>query len=967
MTLLFCDLVGSSRLAARLDPEDFAALLVAYRERCAAAVVQNGGWMSGYSGDGVIACFGYPRAMGREAQAAVNCALAIAQEVSALAGATRLPGGSELAVRIGIETGLVVAGRLGPAAAMEVDAFVGTVPNTAARLQGLAEPNGVVIGEATHELVHHEFDCEELPAERLVHLQPPVRAFAVRGEAKRRGRRLVLNRRDVPLIGRSAPLGLLRERWARAAEGQGQTVLLSGEAGIGKSRLAQELVDHITAAPHALTVLACAPHASGTAFYPALAALRDELATAVEHAGSKLGMREALAARFAAIGNGNDDTVAVIAEALGLGTAPTDLAPAVRRHLLLHGLQAWLLHPIDDDPLLIVAEDLHWSDPSLLELLQGLSELLPASRVMLLATYRSEFVLSWPDRPTTLRMTLPPLDRHDAERLLNALARHDTTETREAILARSDGVPLFLEEFTLAAYTPAVPRTLQQLFTARLDGLAETKRLAQCAAILAPHIEPDLLASLAGLPVGIVDSWLKRLVNAELLMRTGVPSAYTFRHALLQQAASESILLAERRALHARAAAVLANLRPELAEHQPEELAQHHVLAGEFSAAVPLYARAARRALAGAALEEAESQARRGLEAAAALSPPDAKAELELRVLLGQVLIARLGYASARVQETFEEALGAAEQVRDQTHAVPALRGLASFYQVRGPLSRAEAICSWLVAAAERADEPCMLVDAWRRRGWNHGCMGRMAEAEEDLARALEAFDATRVEEHIAVAGHDPRVVALANLCWLAPAYYGLIVAEQRAQAAAAAAGDSRHPVSACYGLLFAALVLQQAKRLDHALSLAERALELAGEKGLAYWVAVGKVAVGYDQVIRRKDAAAGRDAIRLGLASYRETQGELLRPFILSLLAEAEVALGDFDAAQRAMGEALDVAIAIEAKGFVPELLLRQAQLCEANTATESRELFERALAAARAQGAEAVASTASLKLHAH
>src|SRR5215510_5607800 len=251
MTLLFCDLVGSSRLAARLDPEDFAALLVAYRERCAAAVVQNGGWMSGYSGDGVIACFGYPRAMGREAQAAVNCALAIAQEVSALAGATRLPGGSELAVRIGIETGLVVAGRLGPAAAMEVDAFVGTVPNTAARLQGLAEPNGVVIGEATHELVHHEFDCEELPAERLVHLQPPVRAFAVRGEAKRRGRRLVLNRRDVPLIGRSAPLGLLRERWARAAEGQGQTVLLSGEAGIGKSRLAQELVDHITAAPHA--------------------------------------------------------------------------------------------------------------------------------------------------------------------------------------------------------------------------------------------------------------------------------------------------------------------------------------------------------------------------------------------------------------------------------------------------------------------------------------------------------------------------------------------------------------------------------------------------------------------------------------------------------------------------------------------------------------------------------------------
>jgi tetratricopeptide (TPR) repeat protein len=329
------------------------------------------------------------------------------------------------------------------------------------------------------------------------------------------------------------------------------------------------------------------------------------------------------------------------------------------------------------------------------------------------------------------------------------------------------------------------------------------------------------------------------------------------------------------------------------------------------------------------------------------------------------VLIARRGYASTAVQEAFEGALSAAEHVREETRALPALRGLASFYQVRGPLSRAEAICNRLVAAAERAGHPCMLVDAWRRRGWNHGCMGRMAEADQDLARSLNTFEPAKAAEHIAVAGHDPHVLALANLCWLAPAYHGFDVAAQRAEAAAVAAQSSPHPVSACYGLIFSALVLQQAGRLDEAVRLSDQALALAGEKGFSYWVAMGKVAAGYDKVARRTNLKTGREAIRLGLASYRETQGELLRPFILSLLAEAEMALGDFAAAEDAMREAIDVATTIQAWGFLPELLLRQARLCGPDSQSASRNLLEQALATAQAQGAEAVASAASRQLN--
>ena len=271
MTALFCDLVGSSTLAARLDPEEFAALLVAYRERCAAVVTHNAGYISRYVGDGVLACFGYPSATGRDAQAAVASGLAIAREISALARTTPLRGGRELAVRVGIRTGVVVAGRLGPESAVEVDALVGTAPNTAARLQQLAPPNSVVIGEATHGLVAEFFVCEELTAQRPV---PGGTAFLVTAEATRSGGRSVLVRRRVPLVGRTAQSALICERWARASNGKGQAIFLSGEAGVGKSRLAQELLDHAAKEQPALIVLACAPGTAGTALYPAIDALR---------------------------------------------------------------------------------------------------------------------------------------------------------------------------------------------------------------------------------------------------------------------------------------------------------------------------------------------------------------------------------------------------------------------------------------------------------------------------------------------------------------------------------------------------------------------------------------------------------------------------------------------------------------------------------------------------------------------
>jgi class 3 adenylate cyclase len=963
MTVLFCDIIGSSALAARLDPEELGELLVVYRERCAAAVAQHNGFVSRYVGDGIIACFGYPRAVGRDAQNAVECGLAIGREVASIAHDTVLRGASELAVRIGIETGTVVAGRLGPEGAVELDALVGTAPNVAARLQELAAPNGVVIGEATYELVNAHFDCCELPASRLARLQPPTRAFSIRSSVRQRGGRLNV-RRQTDLVGRTTEFRLLCERWELAATGIGQAILLAGEAGIGKSRLAQELLDHLVArGPIRQLVMVCTPRSAQTALYPAIEALRLSLEDEVEDDGSPT---RALVAVGEAAGLRGELSLQLLAEALAVGPGPTNLTPLVRRRLLLDALQAWLLSQANDIPLLIIAEDLHWADPSLLELLHNVAQLLPRTNAMLLATCRSDLVppgLNWPNM---LRLSLPTLSRVEAELLLDALPGGRNPESREAILFRSDGIPLFLEEFALAAGASAVPRTLQELFTARLDGLGEAKWLAQCASVLAPHAEPDLLAAVSALPEHLIQHQLVRLVEAKILVASPTPiEAYSFQHALVQQAAIDSLLKAERRTLHAKSAAAVAALRRGLAARHPEIVADHYAAAGDAAAAWPLYALAARRALSSSATEEAEVLVGRGLAAlqeAPSLEIPEA--ELELRVLLGHALIARRGYANTSVQESFERALSAAERVRDEAGTLPPLRGLASFFQVRGPLSRATAICDRLVAASDRSGDVCLRVDAWRRRGWNRLCTGSLREAEVDLTRAVEAFDEGRLQEHIATSGHDPRVQALANLCWLDVMRYGIAAAAARAEVAARVARDSPDAVSTCYGFILPAFVLQQAGQWSEARHLAECALTVANDKGIVYWVALARVAIGHDVAVRRGDPVAGREAIKHGLAGYRETQGELLRPYILCLLSDAEAQLGNIDAAGEALREARAVSEKLEAYGFLPDLFLRESRLPALPGGPNPREALLQALHLARTYGADAIVHAAELGL---
>ena len=816
------------------------------------------------------------------------------------------------------------------------------------------------------EFLNFDFACREISAAALS-LPGQQRAFEVLQAGS--GVSPAPLRRQAPLIGRDTELTLLAARWRRAASGQGQIVLLSGEAGIGKSRLVRELAD-IAQAPldspqrpdAAFVILACAPQATATTLFPALEALR--AAAGIGHATTPEEAMPLLAAVITKCALPLDEDLPVLAEALGLGPGPAGMDPKAKRKSLLRALEGWLLHEAESRPLLLVVEDLHWADPSLIELLRNLGDQVAHLPVLLLLTYRSDFVLPWPDRSFVLRVALSPLSAVESDKLIDSLDQGAGSAARQAILSRAEGVPLFIEEFLLAAESAELPQTLQQLFIARLDGLGEARPVAQRAAVLGRAIDRELLGALCDHAEEKLDSLLGILVAAEVLDQTGVGhrQGYAFRHALLQQAAHESLLYSERRALHAEAARLLADLRPQIAERQPELVAEHWAAAGDHEQAVPLFAHATRRALNASALAEAEAHATRGVDHAAQLPAASrTDLELELLVLLGHARIARHGYASASVEEAFERALRSNSMVRDvedDLRIMPLLRGLASFYQVRGPLDRAEMLCTRLVKAAERGGDRPAMVDAWRRLAWNRQCQGRLVEAEQGLKQALSSIDPAQLGEYTAVAAQDPRALALANLCWLDLWRHGPEAAVERARQAAEAARASPHPVSGCYALVFAAIALQEAGQWAEAAQYAQEAQGVAEAKGIAYWVAMSRVAIGRDGVARggRDGALTGRVAMREGLTLYRQTQGEVLLPMILGLIAEAELALGDVSEAAAALEEAIVLAERLRAPGFIPSLLVRQAALPGLGRA-ERREILLRASTLAERQGAQHLA----------
>jgi class 3 adenylate cyclase len=682
VTVMFCDLVGSTALATRMDPEDLREVISAYQKCVAETVRRLDGFVAKYLGDGVLVYFGYPQAHEDDAECAVRAGLEL------IAAVTGLKTHASLQTRVGIATGLVVVGDLIGSGEAQERGIVGETPNLAARLQGIAEPNMVVIAESTRRLFGNLFELQDLGTRDLKGIAGPVRAWAALRASSVASRFEALHASGLTdLVGREEELELLLRRWSRAKAGEGQVVLLAGEPGIGKSRLAAALLQRLAAEPHTRLRYFCSPQHTDSALFPIIGQMQRAAGLAHGDApGPRLDKLDALLAQTST----SIEHAALIAEMLSLpndGRYPAlDLDPQERRQGTLAAL-VWQLKALTrSNPVLTILEDAHWTDPTSLELFSRLVDRIRTLRVLLIVTFRPEFDPPWIGRPYVTALTINRLAEREVDAMIDRLVGNKLipASIRQDIVERTDGIPLFVEEMTKAvleaeglraaertvAAIPslalAVPASLHASLMARLDRLGPAREVAQIGAVIGREFSHALLAAVVRKPEPELASALDHLIAAGLLFRQGVPpyATYLFKHALVQDAAYGTLLRERRRALHARIAETLEGQFAEIAESRPETLARHCTEAGLIEKAAGLWGKAGQRSLERSALVEAAAQLTRALEQIATLSSTPALRREQIRLQVG--LIAPLFYvkgpAAPETKTAEEQALLLIEQ-----------------------------------------------------------------------------------------------------------------------------------------------------------------------------------------------------------------------------------------------------------------------------------------------------------------
>jgi class 3 adenylate cyclase len=659
VTVMFSDLVGSTALSARMDPEDLREVISAYQKCVTETVRRFGGFVAKYMGDGVLVYFGYPQAHEDDAERSVRAGLELIQAVGELK--SRVP----LQTRVGIATGLVVVGDLIGSGAAQEQAVVGETPNLAARLQGTAEPNMVVIAESTRKLLGNLFDLQDLGARDLKGVGSSVSVWAALRPASVESRFEALHAGGLTeLVGREEELELLLRRWSKAKTGEGQVVLLSGEAGIGKSRLTAALLERLAGEPHTRLRYFCSPQHTDSALYPVISQM--ERAAGFVHDDTVQKKRDKLDAVLAQTSTAIEE-VALFAEMLSLpndGCYPKlDLIPEQRRQRTLEALVSQMGALARQNPVLMIFEDAHWTDPTSLELFGRIVDKVPSLRALLIVTFRPEFDPPWIGRPYVMALTINRLAQRDIEAMIDRVVGNKPlpANIRQDIIERTDGIPLFVEEMTkavleaesqgavehLAAAVPssalAVPASLQASLMARLDRLGPAKEVAQNGAAIGREFPHALLTAVVGKPEEELDLALDRLIAAGLLFRQGAPphATYLFKHALVQDAAYGTLLREPRRALHARIAEALERQFTDIAENQPELLARHCTEAGLIEKAADLWGKAGQRSLERSALREAAEQFKRALGQIATLPATQAfrREQIKFQVALTNALM----------------------------------------------------------------------------------------------------------------------------------------------------------------------------------------------------------------------------------------------------------------------------------------------------------------------------------------
>jgi predicted ATPase/class 3 adenylate cyclase len=966
LTVMFCDLVGSTALSRRLDPEDLRDVMRRYQDAVAGAVTRYGGHVAKYLGDGILAYFGWPQAYEDQAERAVRAGL---DAVNAVKG-VELRTADPLSARVGIATGQVVVGDLVGESGKDAEAVTGETPNLAARLQGLASPSQVLISEATRQLIGRTFSLVDTGHHDLKGFDDDVQAWRVGQEDRVDSRfEAVRGTSSLPIVGRDSELRLLVERWRLAEGGEGQAVLISGEAGIGKSRLLQSLTDTLAGGEHANLRFQCSPYHSNSALYPVIRHL--EQAAGFDQADDGANKLAKLRSLLEASNDDASGDLPFLADLLSLshhdGNEALDLPPQQVRTRLFEVLTSRILKLADERPVLMMFEDAHWIDPTSLELLSRTLDRLDASRILLLVTHRPEWE-SQIVRNDVTALHLNRLGRRQGAEIVRAITGGDASdEVVERIIERTDGIPLFVEELTRhlvesgASMADAdIPASLQASLSERLDRLGNAKEIAQIGAVVGREVPHAVLAAVAEASSADINSALARLHDSGLFVRKGEPpdAVYSFKHALIRDAAYDSLLMASRRDWHRRTGKVLEEAFPAVLEGEPEVVAHHWHEAGETEKALPLYLRAGQNASRRSANREAVAHLSRALTIYDE-RPDEAKQKnLELDILAAYSLasMAARGYGNKEVGQLLRRAYDVCKQADDEDRVFQITWNLWLHHQVAGDYELAGTLAEEVIQLAEQNGEEEHVLEAHHAVWTTALNQGRLTETWDHCEKGIALYSPEKYHEcTFTYGGHDAGVCGLAHASIALSALGRAKDALNCGQQAVSLAEQLGHGPSITTANALRNIHLIILRDKDALMDASQRCITAAERYGPPHFGAFGRMGNGwalaadgnFDDGIAHAEAA---------VAQYKNTGALVRLPVALMVLADVFRASGDLAAAQATVDEALArIAADADRTCWADTIRLKGQILYERSGEPEEIEaLFQEAISVAAGQQAK-------------